>query len=196
MVSRLRLTRLLLVPAAALALVSGHPWPESSPWDRILPIVGAILLIVAAGGRIWASAYLVGKKNRVLVTEGPFSVVRNPLYLFSFLGFVGAGLVFESVTLAAIFAGVFLVSHWPAVRAEEQRLAALFGEEYERYREEVPRFVPRPTRVRTSGSLVLDMDRFRNALRDCMAIPLVIVVASVVEWAKVEGMLPLLVQIP
>lgn len=196
MFSRLRLTRLLLVPAAALALVSNHPWPENSSWDQLLPLVGVVLLIAAMGGRIWASAYLVGKKNRVLVTEGPFSMVRNPLYLFSFLGFVGAGLLFESLTLAAVFAAVFLVSHWPAVRAEEQRLSELFGEEYERYCDEVPRFVPRPRAIRTSDTLLLDMTRFRTALRDCMAIPLVIVVAELVEWAKIEGMLPILVQLP
>ena len=196
MASRLRFTRLLLVPVIALGLVSHHLHPEDSGWDRLMASAGLVLLVLAMGGRIWASAYLAGKKNRALVVEGPYSVVRNPLYLFSFLGFVGAGLAWESLTLAVLLALLFAVTHWPAVLAEEQTLHALFGIEYERYRRRVPRFVPRAGLLRPSDTLLVDGIRFQAALRDGLAIPLVFVVADLVEWAKLAGWVPVLIYLP
>jgi protein-S-isoprenylcysteine O-methyltransferase Ste14 len=193
--TRLRATRLLLVPAALLALGSHHVYPEGT-LDTFLGMAGLILLVAAMGGRIWASIYLTGNKNRTLITEGPFSLVRNPLYLFSFIGFVGAGLAFESFALAGLFGAVFFATHWPAVRREERKLAALFGDEYEGYSRRVPRFVPALRPVRRSATVPLDTGRFGLALRDCLAIPLVFVVADLLEWAKLAGVLPVLVHLP
>lgn len=194
--SRLRLTRLLVLPVVALGLVSHHLHPEGSTFDRFISLVGLVLLIAAMGGRIWASAYVAGRKDRVLVTEGPYSVVRHPLYMFSFLGFIGVGLAFESLTLAALFGLIFLVGHWPAVVAEERRLVALFGDEYTAYRQEVPRFIPGFRSPRGGATLTLDMGRFRGMLRDCLAIPLVFVVVDLIEWTKLAGFLPILVEMP
>jgi protein-S-isoprenylcysteine O-methyltransferase Ste14 len=197
---RLLLTRLLFVPVAFLVLVSHHVYVENSIWDGLLSMSGLVLLLAAMGGRIWASAHLVGNKNRVLITGGPYAFVRNPLYGFSLLGFVGAGLAFESVALAALFGLIFLVGHLPAVHREEAHLAELFGQDYEAYKERVPRLFPR---IRGGGAprarqqtLDLDTRRFRKALRDCLAIPLVFVFAELLEWAKLSGILPVLLELP
>lgn len=157
---------------------------------------GLILLVAAMGGRIWASVHLTGRKNRELVTSGPFSLTRNPLYFFSLLGFVGAGLVFESVTLAVLMGLVFFVAHWPTIRTEERQLEALFGDEYRRYRERVPRFLPVLGRPHSEEVIPVDARRFRLALRDALAIPLVMVLAEVAEWAQDTGLLPVLVELP
>jgi protein-S-isoprenylcysteine O-methyltransferase Ste14 len=193
---RLLITRLLVVPVVGLVLLTGQIHAEGSPRDRLLPLIGLVLLLAAMGGRIWASAYVVGRKDASLVTEGPYSLVRNPLYLSSLAGFTGAGLVFESLTVTLVFVAVFFLSHWPAIRVEERKLEARFGAAYVRYREEVPRFIPRLARVRTGERLVLDTPRFQMALRDCLAIPLVFVAAELLEWAKLEGVFPVLLHIP
>jgi hypothetical protein len=80
--------------------------------------------------------------------------------------------------------------------AEERHLAQLFGEEYESYRARVPRFVPRLRGMQASETLVLDMRRFRASLRDCLAIPLVFILADLLEWTKLEGILPVLIHLP
>ena len=193
---RLTLTRLLLVPVALLVLVSHHVYVEGGFWDTLLGATGLLLLLAAMGGRIWASVYLEGRKNQTLVTEGPYSLVRNPLYLFSLVGFVGAGLAFESFTIPLLFAIIFFISHWPAIHGEEDTLEDLFGDDFVRYRSRVPRFIPRLRAPRTSGSVQLDTRRFGKALRDCLAIPLVFIVADLLEWAKLSGVLPVLVEIP
>lgn len=190
MTLRLRATRVLVLPAVLLALVTGHVYPENSIADTVLSVAGLTLLIISAGGRIWASAYLTGKKNRALVTQGPFSIVRNPLYFFSFVGFVGAGLSFESITLAVVFALTFFVTHWPTIHAEERRLEELFGDAYRTYRSVVPRFIPAFRRAETSGIVELDARGFSKAVLECMAIPLVYVLAQVAELAKLSSLLP------
>ncbi len=55
------------------------------------------------------AAFLSAKKSSVLVCVGPYAMTRNPLYFFSFLSWVGAGLAFGAFTLA--LAVVFLLTH-------------------------------------------------------------------------------------
>ena len=45
-------------------------------------VIGFILLIFGCFGRIWASLYIEGNKTKNLITNGPFMMVRNPLYFF------------------------------------------------------------------------------------------------------------------
>jgi protein-S-isoprenylcysteine O-methyltransferase Ste14 len=54
------------------------------------PFVGAIrgkLAAMIASHRLWCSLYISGYKNSQLITSGPYSLCRNPLYFFSFVGF-------------------------------------------------------------------------------------------------------------
>ncbi len=87
-----------------------------------------------------------GKGNRRvpdrLVTDGPYAIVRNPMYLGHLLFLAGLALVFRSRLGAVIFAGT---AAWYQQRAQEDesKLAARFGDEYEAYRRRVPRWIPR-----------------------------------------------------
>jgi protein-S-isoprenylcysteine O-methyltransferase Ste14 len=69
---RLRATRALVLPAIVLSLVTHHVYAEGSLADTLIGGTGLVFLTAAAAGRIWASAYVIGRKNRSLVTEGPF----------------------------------------------------------------------------------------------------------------------------
>lgn len=107
-----------------------------------LEIVGLGLLVIAAFGRVWCLTYSGGRKNKTLVTEGPYSVSRNPLYVFSFIGAVGLGLAVENPFLASILAVLFGIYYSFVVRKEERRLASLFGAEYKNYMARTPRWIP------------------------------------------------------
>jgi hypothetical protein len=78
---------------------------------------------------------------------------------------------------------------------EARALSKLFPQEYERYRRDVPAFIPKFRKIRTSRTISVNTIPFSTALRDCMAIPSVLVVASLLEWAKLNGLLPVLVHI-
>lgn len=107
-----------------------------------LEITGYLLLIIAGLGRIWCSIYIAGRKNKVLCTEGPYSICRNPLYFFSFLGVVGAFLALQSVLLTLIASILYLAYYHFVIESEERRLAALFGDSFSDYLKSTSRFLP------------------------------------------------------
>jgi protein-S-isoprenylcysteine O-methyltransferase Ste14 len=80
---------------------------------------------------------------RRLVLRGPYRFVRNPMISGVTFVLVGEALVLESLPHAA-WAAVFAVLNLVYIPLlEEPRLEARLGEEYRRYREHVPRFLPR-----------------------------------------------------
>jgi len=104
---------------------------------------GLALAAIGAVGRIWCSFFISGRKDGQLVTEGPYSISRNPLYVFSCIGLVGVGLTTETLTYPVLFLAIFGL-YYPGIMArEERRLEELFGEAYRQYRQRVPRFWPR-----------------------------------------------------
>jgi len=131
-------------------------------------LLGFGLLIVAAVGRVWCLSYIAGFKNEVLVTEGPYSVVRNPLYVFNFIGAIGFGLAVENPVLAALLALGFSVFYPSVVRHEEAAMARSFSESFARYRDSTPRWLPRWSNFHEPESWTINPRRFRAGLRESM----------------------------
>ncbi len=85
-----------------------------------------------------------------LVTTGPYALTRNPMYLGHLLFLIGLALTTRSRAVAA--ATVFLMPWFDArAREDEERLERIFGPEYNRYRDSVPRWLPRPAAVATAA---------------------------------------------
>ncbi|MGT2467718.1 methyltransferase family protein (plasmid) [Mesorhizobium atlanticum] len=97
---------------------------------KLLELVGFALVFSAVLGRVWCAIYIGGRKDRELCRTGPYSLSRNPLYFFSFLGAVGICLAARNPLLAAATAALFLGYYHVIIRAEEQRLEALFAGQY------------------------------------------------------------------
>ncbi len=139
------IVQVLLGATGLVALVSlpvTHPgtWARTGvvlcSWCFFLP--GAVL-------RLWSTLYIGRRKSHQLVREGPYSICRNPLYLGSFLLWLSAGILLESpVVLAGVLVSAFAYARW-VVPQEEAFLGGLFGEDYRRYLQEVPRFWPKPS---------------------------------------------------
>jgi protein-S-isoprenylcysteine O-methyltransferase Ste14 len=114
----------------------------------------AALQILLAAFSVWISATAVrtlGKQwtyvartieGHKLITEGPYRLVRNPIYLgmFGMMVATGISITVWPVLLAAIV--VFLIGTWIRVRSEEKLLRATFGAEFEDYARHVPAFLP------------------------------------------------------
>ena len=78
-----------------------------------------------------------------LISDGILGYVRNPMYFGILLIYVA--FLFLSISLISIglFVIVFLVYNW-MVNFEENILENMFGEEYVKYKERVPKWVPNP----------------------------------------------------
>ena len=78
-----------------------------------------------------------------LVAEGPYAIVRNPMY-WSVLGvMLGEAMAFRSVALAEIGCVFFAFAALFVIVYEEPVLRHKFGAEYEAYCRRVPRWNPR-----------------------------------------------------
>ncbi len=166
------MTAAALVGFVCLAVINNPP--ERPLFNGLLHIMSLALLVLAFIGRIWAALYLVGRKSKVLCIEGPFSISRNPLYLFSFLGAIGIGLLTESFVLTAILAIAYLMFYFFIIRDEERRLDGLFGTGFAEYRSRVPRFFPlKPWRHCRGTEVTVQIRPFIQSMID----------SSVLLWA-------------
>ncbi|HLQ60918.1 MAG TPA: isoprenylcysteine carboxylmethyltransferase family protein [Candidatus Acidoferrales bacterium] len=143
----------VVVPGSVIVLIPrwilrGQP-VLGSPW-----LVAAGALLVAAGGALLARCFWAfmaeGRGTpapwdppRRLVVRGPFSRVRNPIYLGVLAVLTGEAGLFSSGALLAWAVIAALLFHGAVVLYEEPGLRRRFGADYERYLREVPRWVPR-----------------------------------------------------
>jgi protein-S-isoprenylcysteine O-methyltransferase Ste14 len=147
-----------LVPGTAAGLV---PWllRASFPGATFVPVsvraLGACVL--AAGVLVYGWCALefslrgggtpapIDPPERLSV-RGLYRLVRNPMYVGVLLVVLGQAAFFASLVLLAYAAAVFMWFHLFVILYEEPNLTKRFGRAYERYRSEVPRWVPNARR--------------------------------------------------
>jgi len=134
----------IAVILACLALLIATPssWPNNSLVSLLADSLGFMLIVIAAFGRIWSSLYISGYKEDRIVAEGPYALVRNPLYVCSFIGALGMGLATKHLLVLAIIVCAFFLYYPLVVQAEERNLHRKFGQDYEEYKNQVPRSFP------------------------------------------------------
>jgi len=113
---------------------------------------GFVLTLIGEALRFWGVAY-AGSLTRVtgsvgapeVVIAGPFSYVRNPLYIGNILMYTGVGVMANALTpwLVLVALVYFSIQYSLIVSLEEEFLEKEFGEAYIEYRKNVPRFLPR-----------------------------------------------------
>lgn len=124
-----------------------------------LNIVGILLLIIGTLLHVWTGLLLglwgliglpeISTKIRGrLVTEGPFSVVRHPTYLAHTLMFSGIFFITEVIAVGIITLLDFIIVNILIIPLEEKELSIRFGEDYEVYKRNIPRFFPRIFRMK------------------------------------------------
>ncbi len=146
---RINVSKLCVIGLFAMAGSVHSNWTVGGLMSGTFLLIGIALALVGCLGRVWCSLFIDGFKTKQLVTCGPYSVCRNPLYFFSAVGAVGVA--FGSATLTApIFVAICFALYYPSIiKAEERRLTEIHGKSFERYCAEVPAFFPRFKRATT-----------------------------------------------
>jgi len=191
--NRIRMSQLFALPIVVLLAVSESRW-HGTLMDAVLFLGGAVLVGVATMGRLWCSLYIAGYKEGTLITVGPYSVSRNPLYFFSFVGAVGVGLASETFTFALLFALWFGLFYPSVIRAEEQRLIELHGARFADYARRVPRFWPRFSLLVEPDLYTVQPVKFRNHLLDALWFVWGLGLLELIEAAHVYALLPTVVR--
>lgn len=186
---------LALVMLVALALVSRSFDGMGGGRHEALEIIGRAAIVIAIVGRAWCSLYIGGRKKAEIVDRGPYSVSRNPLYVFSFLAAFGVGAQTGTLSVAVLFLLLaWLVFHF-TVRREEVWLEASFGDAYRRYRERTPRFWPRFSLWRDEAELTIRPRFFLLTLRDGLVLLLAIPLFELIDVTQVSGAFRILFQL-
>jgi protein-S-isoprenylcysteine O-methyltransferase Ste14 len=110
--------------------------------------VAALLTLVAAALRTWATAYLdvqvmVGGQVQTarLVADGPYRYVRNPLYFGNILLAIGFGMMASRIGCVILIVGMWLFVYRLILR-EEAGISSSQGDVYRAYCAVVPRLLP------------------------------------------------------
>lgn len=172
---RTGLSKILGAAFVLLFLFSEKKFETVSPLLTDAMVVGGCVLVgVATVGRLWCAQYIAGYKTETLVREGPYSVCRNPLYFFSFLGCVGVALFTESLVLTAIVVAAFAGIYPATIRQEERNLLRVFGEDYRAYLATVPRFFPNVLLFHEPQEYVVNTRVYRREVFDAVGFAWVI----------------------
>lgn len=167
--------------------ISSVPVGFSIQINEFMELSGFIMLIVAALGRIWCSIYISGRKNRVLCTDGPYSLCRNPLYLFSFIGVLGFFIALKSLILCVIAASLFILYYRGVILSEEKRLGHLFGAPFDTYMHTTPRFFPSFSGITRAEEMMVAPRIIERGLLEVVWFLLAIVSVEIIEMIHSQG---------
>lgn len=118
--------------------------------DSLSVIVGGILILLGVSIRCLTIGlvYIVrGGKNRQifakgLVTEGIYTICRNPMYLGNLILLMGFGVFANSALFVFVFFPLFFIIYYSIIRAEEIYLYIKFGQSYLSYKKRVNSIFP------------------------------------------------------
>lgn len=165
---RIGWSRVLVVGLILFVLFTSPPAPTLGWLAELSEMLGFFLLASACLWRIWCAIFIAGSKNGELSTGGPYSVVRNPLYVGNFLGALGFGFAIQRPLLALALGLGFALFYPSVVTQEEKRLEVLFGDGYRAYCARVPRWIPNWSLYQEPASVTVSPRHVRGAILDAM----------------------------
>lgn len=122
-------------------------YPQNPVLDDALDFLGVILVLKGLFLRMIGRGHKkkFSRAGMGLVTSGPYTIIRNPMYLGTYLIFIGFTVMLCPLWGSIIFSVLFYLRFRRQIRKEEAHLKRLFGEEYTKYCERTPAFFPRIT---------------------------------------------------
>jgi protein-S-isoprenylcysteine O-methyltransferase Ste14 len=188
--SRTLILKIAFTPAILIILFTWRSWEDDSIRDFVIEWFGYLLLLAGIGLRMWSTLYIGQRKSKQLITDGPFSMCRNPLYFGSLLIAVGVSLCFENFVLLAFVLIVLVPTHLLVIFAEEARLMKDFGSSYEQYKKKVPRLWPAFSRFKTSPIIEVSTKALTRATMEMVLLLLIPPLSDLIELLHARGILP------
>ncbi len=194
--SRIFLSRVLIGALVLLMIFSRSLWQPGLAAHMAIELPAFVLVLIAAFGRLWALSYISGHKTRDLITEGPYSIMRNPLYFFSLSGALGICILSKSILVSGSILLAFAVYYPLVIRAEETHLAQVHGESFRQYCSVVPSFIPKPSLFHEPKDYPVNARLFRQTFFSVMWFPLAFILIHFLGHLQEMGLVPVLLFIP
>jgi protein-S-isoprenylcysteine O-methyltransferase Ste14 len=146
---RLKINGIIIVCAIILSITFPNIFfrnkkPYSFVFNQIAETFGIAFILLGqifrVSGRGIKSEY--SKNGKLLIKDGPYSLVRNPMYLG--ILFIGLGIVaiLFKWWVAVIFLIIFISRYVSLIFKEEKKLKFMFPQDYSEYQKRVPRILP------------------------------------------------------
>ena len=195
--ARVQRWRKLFILVGLFALITWTALVEPTPvLEHPVEHLGLIAIMLCVIGRAWCSLYIGGRKKQEIVSAGPYSLCRNPLYLFSFIGAFGIGAQTGSATVGLGFALACWIVFRTVVGREEAYLSETFGEVYDDYRRRTPRFWPDLRAWRDEPELSVRPAFFLRTVRDGLVFLLAMPVFESLERLQQIGWFDAVLRLP
>jgi protein-S-isoprenylcysteine O-methyltransferase Ste14 len=140
----------VLAVTAYLLLVDRESSGTASVAEAIAALAGGLVSLAGLALVLWTllswRQLFVGHgvlAGQQLVTGAAYGVVRHPVYLGALLIWCGLSLCFLSPVAAVITAVYVVPAYLLYIRSEEAMMLDSFGDQYVRYRQQVPMLLPR-----------------------------------------------------
>lgn len=141
----------VVMPGAVAGLIPYLIGSRNAPAGGLIGIIGAVLIIIGAAIYFWCLYEFIRARGTPapiaptedMVHRGLYRYVRNPMYLGVLTVIAGQACWFGSWPVAIYGALIFGIVHLFVVSYEEPTLRKSFGESYERYCRNVPRWLPK-----------------------------------------------------
>jgi protein-S-isoprenylcysteine O-methyltransferase Ste14 len=144
------------LPLPIACVILGLHIGEAAP-STILVTAGVAVTMAGELIRLWG-VHHIGAISRTrsdrlgpLVDSGPFSLIRNPLYVANILIWVGFALAARLIWLAPVIVVLLGAVYHAIVRWEESLLMSRLGDAYRAYVARVPRWLPTLNRRERKG---------------------------------------------
>jgi protein-S-isoprenylcysteine O-methyltransferase Ste14 len=192
MKKRIKLQGIFIFAAITIVLALHKfifPYWTQEPWDEFLDALGIAFILFGFIFRIAARGYKaeISCEGKSLITDGPYGLMRNPMYFGTFLIGLGIILVLFMWWAFFVFLAIFALIYIFQVRKEEKTLFRRFGDEYKRYCEITPRYFPRLVTVFTADFRKYVFLKWNWVKKELPSLILVISLVIIIEtWEDVR----------
>ncbi|MBU0548821.1 MAG: isoprenylcysteine carboxylmethyltransferase family protein [Candidatus Omnitrophica bacterium] len=189
MKKRIQINGIIIFIATLIVLSYSYRFFKQSTglFDDFLEIMGIGLILLGQLLRVSARGYKSenSQSGNSLIQDGPYRMVRNPMYLGLIL--IGLGIVLFIFQFWAfiIFVLFFTFRYFTLIRKEEGILFNNFGQAYQDYKKKTPRLFPSPRFLFTTNIQEYLPIKFNWFKREFPAIIIVLCVSLIIEsWEE------------
>ena len=130
------------IPLIIILLFVAKPGVFTATLGTLIVMLGELIRIYSVAFIGTISRTRSGSLGDTLITGGPFKFVRNPLYCGNFFIVAGLAVFSGSVGFTILTIALFYFQYHFIIQYEEKILEDKFQDEYRKYKQEVPAWIP------------------------------------------------------